>query len=79
MMNILANLCGATITDKLKKGIASLPENDKDGLVAFGVDFAAKQCRELIEKDVPGLHIYTMDRAVSAQRLVKKLRNEGHI
>lgn len=76
MMENLAALCGATITDEVRKGIASLPDGDKAALNDWGVDFAFRQCRELVDRGVPGLHIYTMDRAKSAVALVERLRAE---
>ena len=77
MMEILANLCGATITESLRDGIAALPEGDKETLLEFGIDFAVGQCRELLEAGVPGLHIYTMDRSKSTLGIVNRLRGEG--
>ncbi len=77
MMEILANLCGATITQEIRDGIAALPEGDKEALLEFGIDFAARQCQELLEVGVPGLHIYTMDRSKSAVGIVNRLRGEG--
>jgi len=77
MMDILANLCGATITQEIRDGIAALPEGDTGALLEFGIDFAVRQCRELLEAGVPGLHIYTMDRSPSAAGIVGHLRGEG--
>ena len=77
MMNILAGLCGATITDELQQGIATLPDGDKDALLHFGIDFAVRQCTALLEAGVPGLHIYTMDRSKSALGVVDRLRAQG--
>jgi methylenetetrahydrofolate reductase (NADPH) len=77
MMEMLAGLCGATITDELREGIASLDEGDKEGLVDFGIEFAIRQCRELLEAGVPGIHIYTMDRSKSTAGIVDRLRNDG--
>jgi methylenetetrahydrofolate reductase (NADPH) len=74
MMNILAGLCGATITDDLTQGIAALPEGNIDALVEFGIDYAVQQCAELLKNGVPGLHIYTMDRSKSTAGVVKRLR-----
>ncbi len=79
MMENLAKLCGATITDEIKNGIAALPEDDKEALEKFGIDFAANQCRELLKAGVPGLHIYTMDRSSSTAGIVKELRSDGLI
>jgi methylenetetrahydrofolate reductase (NADPH) len=77
MMEHLAALCGATITEEVRTGIAALPPDDKSALNDFGVAFAARQCRELIENGVPGIHIYTMDRAKSATAIVNALRADG--
>ena len=77
MMEMLANLCGATITDKVRNGLAALPPEDKPAVADFGIDFAAQQCRELIEQGVPGLHIYTMDRSKASVEIVKRLKKEG--
>ncbi len=77
MMNILAGICGATITDQLQNGIAALPEGDTQALLQFGIDFAVEQCTDLIKNGVPGLHIYTMDRSKSSVGIVERLRAEG--
>ncbi len=77
MMEMLAGLCGATITDEVRKGIAALPEGDKEALLEFGIDFAARQCIELLKAGMPGLHIYTMDRSRSAVGVVHRLQSEG--
>ena len=77
MMETLASLCGATITDEIRQGIDALPEGDKDALLSFGIDSALQQCRELIEAGMPGLHIYTMDQSASSVGIVNHLRSEG--
>ena len=76
MMEMLAGLCGATITDKIRNGIAKLPEGDKEALLQFGIEFAVNQCTELLKSGVPGLHFYTMDKSLSTAGIVNKLRNE---
>lgn len=77
MMRMLAGMCGATITEKIESGLAALPEDDKEALNNFGVDFAAEQCAELIRAGVPGLHIYTMDRSKSTIGLINRLKGEA--
>jgi methylenetetrahydrofolate reductase (NADPH) len=77
MMEMLAGLCGATISDEIYQGIAALPADNKSALLDFGVQFATRQCVELIEAGVPGLHIYTMDRSKSSVAIVECLRSEG--
>lgn len=77
MMETLASLCGATITDEVRRGIEALDADDKEALGAFGIDQAVRQCAELLEAGVPGVHIYTMDRSPSAVGIVNRLRESG--
>ncbi len=77
MMKMLAGLCGATITDELRQGIEALPEGDKEALVNFGIEFAVRQCKDLLRQGVPGLHIYTMDRSISSIEIVESLRKDS--
>ena len=76
MMKRLAALCGATITDEINAGIAKLEQDDKVGLLEFGIDFAFQQCAGLLQAGVPGLHIYTMDRSKSAVGIITRLQDE---
>jgi len=76
MLEMLAGLCGATITDELRQGIDALPKEDKDALVVFGIEFAVNQCKGLLAAGVPGLHIYTMDRSSSTVEIVNRLRKD---
>ena len=77
MMEMLAGLCGATITDSLREGLSALPEDDREALNDFGIDFATAQCQELLKAGVVGLHIYTMDRSSSTVGIVNRLRADG--
>ena len=77
MMEMLAGLCGATITDEVRQAIAKLPEGDKQALADFGIEFAVCQCKELLQAGVSGLHIYTMDRSSSATGIMERLRKDG--
>ena len=77
MMEMLAGMCGATISNEVRQGIASLPEGDKEALVNFGIEFAVGHCKELLKATVPGLHFYTMDLSKSAVGIVNRLRTDG--
>jgi methylenetetrahydrofolate reductase (NADPH) len=77
MMERLAGLCGATITEEIRQGLDVLEEGDKQGILDFGIDFACRQCEDLLKSGVPGLHIYTMDRSKSSVGIVNRLRDEG--
>ena len=77
MMSSLARLCGATITDEIRHGLAELPEGDKQAVLEFGIEFAYHQCEDLLKAGVPGVHIYTMDRYKSVTEIVNRLRKNG--
>ncbi len=79
MMEMLAGLCGATITEAVRMGIAALDEQDKQGLLDFGIAYAVDQCTGLLKAGVPGIHIYTMDRSASTVAIVERLRMEGYL
>lgn len=74
MTENLAALCGATITPNVRDGLGQLPPGDKDAVTAFGVEFAYKQCRELLEHGVDGIHFYTMDRAKTVAAVINRLK-----
>ncbi len=77
MMEMLAGMCGATIPDELRTSIAALDADDKGALLSFGIEYAANQCIELLQKGAHGIHFYTMDRSRSTEGIVKRLRSEG--
>ena len=55
-------MCGA----KIPEDLVHLLEPHQEDLIKtydIGVDFAIKQCRELLEKGAPGLHFYTLNKS----------------
>lgn len=48
--------------------------DDKAAIEEIGVEFAAKQCRELIEAGAPGIHFYTLNRSRATVRVCEKLK-----
>lgn len=73
----LAGTCGASIPESLRRELSAFPDEDKAGVMAFGIEFAVRQCRELIQAGVPGLLFYTMDRSESTGEVVRRLKSEG--
>lgn len=77
LMEILAGVCGATITERIRSDLAALPEGDKDALQAWGVDFGARQCKALLEAGVPGLHFFTLNKRTTSMKIINKLKEDG--
>lgn len=76
MTQMLAKICGATITEALQKRIDNVDSENKEAVLNLGIDFAVEQCRGLLKKGVPGLHFYTMDRGKSTSAIINRLRQE---
>jgi methylenetetrahydrofolate reductase (NADPH) len=73
----LANICGTTVTEKVRRGLDSLPADDKEAVVQFGIDLATEQCKDLLAHGVVGLHFYTMNRGKSIMRVFENLKTDG--
>lgn len=65
-------VCGAKIPDDLG---AKLEELAHDDLAAaeFGIEFATRQCQDLLAAGAPGLHFYTLNKSASTIRVLRNL------
>ena len=77
MTRILSKVCGATITPKLQKRLDEVDQEDKEAVLQLGIDFAARQCKELLQQGVSGLHFYTMNRSRSTTEIISRLKEEN--
>jgi methylenetetrahydrofolate reductase (NADPH) len=66
------SLCGSKIPAALERLLARV-ENDDDGAVALGIDYATRQCERLIQFGVRGLHFYSLNKSYSVQSICKNL------
>jgi methylenetetrahydrofolate reductase (NADPH) len=65
-------LCGAKIPQPMMAKLEELSDNDA-AATAYGIDYATKQCEELLREGVEGLHFYTLNKAHSTTAVVKNL------
>lgn len=65
-------LCGARIPKALAARLESLGDDD-EATTAFGIEYATKQCEELIREGVVGLHMYSLNKAHSTSAIIKNL------
>jgi methylenetetrahydrofolate reductase (NADPH) len=66
------SLCGSKIPAALERLLARV-ENDDDGAVDLGIDYATRQCERLIQFGVRGLHFYSLNKSYSVQSICKNL------
>jgi methylenetetrahydrofolate reductase (NADPH) len=60
------SMCGASIPKKLMERLERV-RNDENAVMAVGIEWALKQCRELLAGGAPGIHFYTLNRSLSTR------------
>jgi methylenetetrahydrofolate reductase (NADPH) len=65
-------LCGAGLPSSLLSTLADFGDDD-EAVSAFGIEYASRQCEELLREGAPGLHFYTLNRVRSSTEVVKNL------
>lgn len=65
-------LCGSKIPAKLEAELVNV-ENDDDAAVELGIEYATRQCEELIKFGVSGLHFYTLNKSYSLLAIHRNL------
>ena len=71
-------MCGAKIPPALKARLEAIGTDDEAAL-KFGIEYATRQCEELIRAGVPGLHFYTLNKAYSTVEVLKNLKLAGNV
>ena len=57
-----SDMCGAEIPRWMRKRLECFGD-DRESIIAFGVDFVSNLCQRLLENGAPGLHFYTMNQS----------------
>src|SRR5947209_11303817 len=70
----VTEMSGASVPEPLQRAIDAQP--DDEGIRNIGVEHCIKQCAELLEAGVPGLHFYTFNRARAAIQILGALRGQ---
>jgi methylenetetrahydrofolate reductase (NADPH) len=65
-------LCGARIPKSLAAKLDELGQDDA-ATAEFGIEYATRQCEELLRDGAPGIHFYTLNKANSTARVLKNL------
>ena len=65
-------LCGSRIPDPLAAKLEELGADDA-AVTEFGIEYATKQCEDLLRAGAPGIHFYTLNKAHSTVRILNNL------
>jgi len=69
----ITKFCGASIPEQVVRDLEPI-QHDPEAVHAYGIEYAVRQCRELIDHGVPGLHFYTLNRSRAAHEIIRKLK-----
>ena len=60
--------------------IAGFPlyNGDDEACAEFGIEYATRQCTELLRHDAVGLHFYTLNKARSTAQVLRNLNLASH-
>jgi methylenetetrahydrofolate reductase (NADPH) len=65
-------LCGAQMPAKMLERLEQLGEDDQ-AVTQYGIEYATRQCEELLRQGAPGIHFYTLNKARSTTEILKNL------
>ena len=66
------SMCGARVPASLAAKLDELGDHD-EAVAQFGIEFATRQCEELLRAGAPGIHFYTLNKAPSTVQVLKNL------
>ena len=65
-------VCGATVTQEIHDLFKPL-SNDEEETRKAGIEFAVKQCQDLLDRGAPGLHFFTLNKIEPTKEIWKRL------
>src|SRR5690606_8886159 len=65
-------LCGARIPADMMARLTELGDDD-EAVTAYGIEYATRQCRELLDHGAPGLHFYCLNKPRSTLEVLAGL------
>jgi methylenetetrahydrofolate reductase (NADPH) len=67
-----SKMCGAEIPQEIHEAIARFGE-DQGSIIKFGIEYATRQCEELLRGGAPGLHFYTLNQSLATRQIFTNL------
>lgn len=67
-----SRMCGAEIPSEIHEAIARFGE-DQASIMKFGIEYATRQCEELLQGGAPGLHFYTLNQSLATRQIFANL------
>ena len=65
-------MCGAELPAALLSELERRGDDD-EAVSQFGIEYATRQCDELLREGAPGLHFYTLNQSALTLEICKRL------
>jgi methylenetetrahydrofolate reductase (NADPH) len=65
-------MCGARIPKEMAARLDEMGDDDA-AAAEFGIEYATRQCEDLLKQGAPGIHFYTLNKATSTVRVLRNL------
>ncbi len=65
-------MCGARIPEEMLEALAPI-QDDREAVVRYGIEYATRQCRQLLDGGAPGIHFYTLNKSHSTTVILSRL------
>ena len=65
-------LCGSRLPEALLASLEKLGGDD-EAAIQFGIEYATRQCEDLLRQGTPGIHFYTLNKARSTAAVLRNL------
>ncbi len=72
----ITSMCGAKMPASFLTELEA-HRDDPDGQVGVGVRYAIRQCRELLDAGIPGLHFYLLNKSEATFQILQALKLSG--
>ncbi len=66
-------MCGASIPDDLRRRLESVA-GQRDAVIELGIEYATRQCFDLLDNGAPGIHFYTLNKSGSTYEILRRIR-----
>ncbi len=67
------DICGTAVTDEIHDIFKPL-SGDEDATIKAGIEFAVRQCNDLLDRGAPGLHFFALNKVEPVREIWKRLK-----
>jgi methylenetetrahydrofolate reductase (NADPH) len=71
-MKRITSMCGTVFPGALSNKLEAV-QDDSDAQFEIGVEYAIKQCEELRDNGIPGIHFYALNKSQACQKILEAL------